>query len=268
VSAPAVPQDTRWWGEVEIPEGRGGRWRIGPLTLWAEHREQEWRLAYREDAEAAEDLLEVDCPCTPETPDDDAGVVRVAMRQVDGRLKLTPSLADRSIVARPETPFRLLAGGEVSLYVGTPVWLRVEIPEPRAALLDLPTRRLSDTWFGPNTFDGELCYAVHTAARLQLANLAPVPDCAITEVRLRNLADTVLVERLNLPVHHFATFADGRGRLWTQAMTIERKQDGKLGEIVFDDGPPSLAGRCERIAEPRTGGHRSSLLRALTGLLG
>lgn len=263
-----VPEDVRWWGEFEIPPGFAGRWRIGPLTLWAERREQEWRLAHREDREASDGLLEVCCPCPPEEPGDAAEVVRVAMQQVDGRLKLTPSLADRSIVARPETPFRLPAGSEISLYVSTPVWARVEVPEPPAVLFDLPTTRPSDTWFGPSTLVGELCYAIRTAARLELANLPPLPERAITEVRLRNLAETVQVERLNLPVPHFTLFADARGGLWTQGMLLERKPDGKLGEVRFDDTPPPAAGPCERVAEPRTSDRRPSLIRALTGFLG
>jgi hypothetical protein len=261
-----VPEDVRWWGELEIPPGLAGCLRLGPLTLWAERRDQEWRLAHRED-EGAEGRLEVRCPCPAPAPDG-AEIVRVAMRRVDGRLKLTPSLADRSIVARPEIPFRLLAGGEVALYVSTPVWVRVEAAEPPVVLLDLPTTRPSDTWFGPSTLDGELCYAIRTAARLELANMAPLPERAITEVRLRNLAETVQIERLNLPVPHFTLFADARGGLWTQGMTLERKPDGKLGEVRFDDLPPAAAGPCERVAEPRTGDRRPSLIRALTGFLG
>jgi hypothetical protein len=38
---------TPWWGDFEIEVDRGGRWEVGPSTLWLYRTEREWRVIYR-----------------------------------------------------------------------------------------------------------------------------------------------------------------------------------------------------------------------------
>ncbi len=259
----------RWWGDFDIPEGRMGRWGIGSLALWVEHRREDWRLAYLEcPGEPPSEGAAVECSVEPEEPPAEATVERVVGEPSDDRLRLLPVLADRSIVARPETPLRLLPGAEASLFVSIPIWIRLELAGSSQVLLDVPARRPSDTWFGPSTRQGVLCYAVRTKARLNLENLTVLPDRAIARVCLRNLAASeILLERLNLPVDELALYADSSGNLWTQQLTVQRTEGA--GEVVvdFDQQPPPEAAGAERVADARTPARRG-LLRALSGLLG
>lgn len=263
-------EQLRWWGEFEIPPGRAGRWRIGALTIWVEHLEHEWRLAWEEaKGEAADETVEVVCPAEPGEVPETATVERVAWLRPDGRLIVTPRLADRPIVSRPEIRFRLAGGGEVDLYVGHPLWVRFETAEPSRRLLEIPIRRPSDTWFGPSTLEGELCYASRTKARLRLENVAPEPSWGLTEVRLRNRAkDDLVLERINLPVPNLALFADVEHRLWTQSVSVERDADGKLAEVRIGAGPPAQVASAERVSGPRQEGAQSVFSRALEALLG
>lgn len=254
-----------WWGEFEIPRESWRRWRVGPLSLWVLGLDDEWRLAYEE--EAAEAAAEADRPSSE--PPESATVERIAAARLGGRLIVTPALGDRSIVTRPETSFRLAAGGAVDLYVGTSVWLRLESAEPRHLLLDVPTRRPSDSWFGPSTTEGELCYAGRTSARLRRHNLPLSPHHAVTRVRLTNRAsDPLQLERLNLPVPNLALFADAEARLWTQALSVERDADGKLAKVRIEDRPPAEAEAAERLSEPREARSKNVFSRALTAFVG
>ena len=266
----SLDDSRRWWGEHSLPQGEWHRWRIGSLTLWIKRLESEWRLAWLEEEgeEDRPDLPEVNRPA-PDGPPEAATLERVVSRHLGERLIVSPRLADRCVVTRPETRFRLAAHGEVELYVGTLLWMHLATVEPDQELLDIPTRRPSDTWFGPSTTDGELCYASRTAARLRRDHLLTVPHRAVTLVRLRNQADDdLLLERLNLPVPNLALFADARGDLWTQSVSVERGSDGELAEVRIEADPPAAAAGAERLAEPRGAVARNVFSRALGALLG
>ena len=270
LSAPPDLEAPYWWGEFDFSSSHAWRrWRIGPLTLWCQHLVGEWRLAWQtEGDDEYPDLPEANLPA-PEGASDTATLERVASRLLGDRLLVTPRLADRPVVVRPETSFRLVPGGEIEFYVGTPLWVCLESCEPIHRLLDVPTRRPSDSWFGPSTTEGELCYSGKISARLQRDNLPISQHRAITQVRLHNQAeDDLLLERINLPVPNLALFVGEGGRLWTQTVSVERSSDAKRAEVRIEDAPPVEAGKVERVAEARSAMPRNVFSRALGALLG
>ena len=54
------PQTT-WWGRFSLSEMEGGRWQIGPLSLWAYHDDLEWRI-YRTENPDADAMATVPLP--------------------------------------------------------------------------------------------------------------------------------------------------------------------------------------------------------------
>ncbi len=265
--SPANPAATPW-GDFAIAANAWRRWQVGPLTLWIQRLANEWRLAWQEETdETHPGALEVD-EAAPEGPPETAFLERIASHRLGERLIVAPRLADRSVVVRPETSFRLAPQGVVDLYVGTPLWVFLETSEPAHRLLDVPTQRPSDSWFGPSTTEGELCYAGRTSARLQRDNLSRSPHRAVTRVRLRNRADDdLLLERLNLPVPNLGLFSDDGGQIWTQTVSVERGADGKLAEVRIEEQPPAEAEAAAQIAQPRVVIDRNVFSRALGALL-
>lgn len=239
------------------------------MTLWAMRLANEWRVAWLEDPDgAATGAPEADHPA-PESPPENASLERVASHRLGDRLIVSPRLADRSVVVRPETSFRLAPQGEIELYIGTPLWVHLETSEPIHRLLDVSARRPSDTWFGPSTTVGELCYAGRTAARLHLANLSAAQHLAVTRVLLCNRGDDdLLLDRLKLPVPNLALFAGTGGSLWTQTVSVDRDADGKLAEVRIEEEPPPEAAAAQRLAEPRITADRGAFSRALSAFLG
>ena len=112
--------------------------------------------------------------------------------------------------------------------------------------------RPSDTWFGPTTMDGELCYASQTYARLNLENLPIGPHHAITQVTIQNRAESqLLVEQLKLPVPYLALFEASDGLLWTQGITMTRSRDTDMADLQIEKGAPDYAGTLKLLSDAR-----------------
>ncbi|MDX9875661.1 MAG: hypothetical protein RBS88_12165, partial [Spongiibacteraceae bacterium] len=132
--------------------------------------------------------------------------------------------------------------------LGTALWIRLQLGN--RTLLELPTVRLSDTWFGPNTREGELCYASQTRARLQLLDIES-PWRAITPITIINRGDDVLkLDRLNVPVPNLSLYCDGN-QFWTSGLTVGRDGGNAPARVQIDSGPPALSPHAELLASPR-----------------
>ncbi len=242
---------TSWWGSFSMEAGQTARGRIGPLDLWIQRHANEWRLAHDEGEDPLDPALVVPGPGAPEDLDGLPGVERFAMAATDDRVTLGAALADRPVISRPEKPFHLPAGEEARVFVSTPLWLRFCVGPEAKLLRELPIARPSDTWFGPNTLEGELCYTSRAYFVLNPENLPRLPHRAITAVRILNKADEELtVDRMRLPAPQLALFATGDGQVWTQDVTYERTE-GEDAELRIRRRPPRAAADAPRIADPR-----------------
>lgn len=251
------------------------RWRVGPLTLWAERRAHEWRLVHQSSADPVEEALEAGVPVPAgDLPPEDAGAtsMRYSFGRSPERIGLAPRLANRSVIARPSHPMTVPSGETAALYVSTPLWVALATEAPPHVLAELPCFRPSDTWFGPSTVEGELCYASRTAGRLELSELPIRPHRAVTPVRIRNRArEPLAIERLKVPVELLSLHATPRG-LWTPCVTLVREDGaiggGDLANLQIAKDPPSEAGRSRLVTLPRTRTEGALGLRAFSRLLG
>lgn len=243
---------TPWWQTRELRQGSRLVLELGPMRLELGHGDGEWLLWSKAGAEGAA-----------------AGRSRIAVRRglpeevherfvhdgPDRQVTLAPVLGDRPVVARPRQPVYLLARQEVTFYLSTPVWLKILVGSPQMTLRELATVRLSDTWFGPSTRVGELCYANRTHARRNLGELPLRPHRAITPLRIRNNAQEALpLEKISLPVPMLPLFGADDGSLWTQRATLVRDEVSDLASVRIESTKDNLDphGRpLARIAAPR-----------------
>lgn len=257
-----------WWHPDSIPSGEGRRWQIGPLELWTYHFDGEWQIAYRsledETLEAAPWSSGRVTAMSEELPQ----IERFAAGAEVDQVSLQPRMADRSVVARPRVPFHVLPGQAAKLYVSTPLWIAVRVGRAGRCLREIPTKRLSDTWFGSTTREGELAYSLKTHARVRLAEMPVRAYRAITPVVFDNAGDDVLeVDRMNLPVPYISLYANQDGQLWTQAVTLTRHQDSELANLDVKKGPPEEAGTATRVSDARLKADASVVVRAFSSLL-
>lgn len=238
-----------WWGDLEVDLERGVHIAVGPLDLWVFRLERDWRIVSRRTTDrhiARTDLLAPDFVLPTDTTE-----LRVAVRQTRGPLSITPALADRPIVARPLSPIHLPGGESVDFYLSTPLWLRLGESHSERAFYELPTQRLSDTWFGRTTTAGELCYASKKSAEERRADVQTHPGRAITKTTITNLGEQALqLERVALPLPSMALYLDAEGTFWTPSLVVAGTTEG-LHRIDVTATPPAEAEAAQRITPPR-----------------
>ncbi|HEX6551088.1 MAG TPA: hypothetical protein VF117_10480 [Gammaproteobacteria bacterium] len=258
-----------WCGEFSLPMQSMGRWHIGPLELWVQHLAGEWRLAWRSGEELMQQVARVELNLPIRSPEADMQVYRFSLRETDRPLRLSPALADRPVVVRPEMPLFIPSGEEVTLFVSTTLWVTVSAGSQSPMLIEMPTLRPSDTWFGPNTRQGELCYASRTLAHTRIEDIVPRPHRAITPVRIRNHGhEPLLLERLSVPVPLLTLYENKAGEFWTQSVLLERSGRDDQARLQLGDArlPGGMA--LKQIGVPRQIDDDSSVFRALSRFFG
>ncbi len=251
------------WGQFTLEaEGAGRVHEIGPTTLWLSRAGREWQLAFEGEGDAQSAVLS--CTDSSAAP---PGLSEPERYLADEGVTytLTPVLADRSVVVRPEARLHVLPGCDVPLYVSTPVWWRFTIGERVA--VERPVSRPSDTWFGPSLREGQLCYASRTRALLSFRGVPPRPARAVTRVLLQNRRETPLeVERLALPVRELDLAVAADGHIWTDAVRVTVGADGEAS-MVIEATPPDEAGPLSSAIPAREPSPRFQMFRALSALL-
>ena len=262
------PGSSPWWDEHEVAEREGRRFTIGPLEIAIFRSTREWQLAFGPVASPDGEPDQVEMLPISSAPEEAAVVERYAVSDDRGTVRLRPIVADRSVVVRPRLPLFVPPDEQIQIFVSAPVWLRLEVGGRRETLREIPVKRLSDTWFGPSTQEGELAYSLRSHARVQLDEIPVRLYRAITPVVVENRADTMLsVDRLSLPVPYLSLFATPADHLWTERATMTRAEDGELAALKIRKGAPPEAGDARRIAEPRLVAESNVLVRAFSSLL-
>lgn len=263
---PATKKRNSWWEAQKVASGHQLNCRIGTLALTIGRGKDEWTLSSSAVAEE-----EADARATFNTSKGSPDEVeeRYVHSGDSGQVILAPRLADRSVVMRPRQPVSVLSGQTITLYLSTPIWLEIMVSDPPVLLREIPVLNLSDTWFGPSTREGELCYADRTRARHDPAELPDRAHRAITPLTIQNKATTPLaLEKISLPVPMLALYGDEHGKLWTQKVTLIRQEHGELASIQIEGRVPGDDAARTRLAEPRVEFGRSGVTRAFNLLFG
>ena len=254
-----IPQ---WWGTYSLEEGQAGRWKLGPATAIVYRLHYEWRVTHQLGDDAFDDSIEIEVPFTTEPPGTDISVRRYMFRETTPELTITPKLADRPVIIRPENPFAIQANEEINLYVTTPLWMSISASQMGQPLREVPSIRIADTWFGSSTIRGELCYASRMTAQLELNELLRLSYRALTPLRIRNRDDKpLLLERLKLPVQYLALYSDQDNSLWTQAILLEQHR-GNTRLTVRRGAPNEVRQTATRVSSSRSQPPRGLILRA------
>lgn len=250
-----------WWGKRELECGQTLILGIEGLRLAIARHPNEWSFRYSQPTSRAEQprhqwqqqLGSADGADYDEH-------ARFMFRNTHEPLTILPALADRPVISSPATTLNLPPQEEVTLYVSSPLWLQIHGEGMKEPLLDIPIQRASDTWFGPSTRSGELCYASRTHGRLSPQDIPLHLHRAITPVIIRNQADTtLLLERISIPAPNLSLYADDSCQLWTEAITLECESDGDMASLQIEKHAPAHLGQSHLISEPRNRAHKGSL---------
>lgn len=254
---------SQWWGDFDIFPHSILLWKMGPLSLWVQRLEKELRLAYEINSSDPTDQVLAGVKLEEFDLLQKEHVFRFGFSRELQNVTLLPVLADRPVVAKPEKPFYILPRDKVKIFVSTPIWIRV-LTDSNKLMSEVPVLKLSDTWFGNNTLEGELCYASQTFCRLRLQDIVFYPYRAVTQVTIENQADSALfLDSLNLPVNYLSIYAQQETHvLWTESIRLVRAEGEKLNPIKINLAPSEKIGPCLKIQGPRVKPQKNLLTRA------
>lgn len=263
-----------WWGRHATSPDRTDFWQIGPLKLWVRNSLHQLNLKWSNGGDVLDGHIRsvpgaLDSNGLPiEIPVDAFSATCAFNGQSRGEIVLSPALPDRAVVVRLREAIAVLPGEDVTFYLVAPLWLRLELAESSKLLGELPTYRLSDTWFGPMSTLGSLCYASSSDLFLDLRQVPLRPHCAITAITIRNLgADRLHMERLNIPFPRLSLFYSQRTGFWTDRLILERREDNEMANIKLDRQPPPEASPTQFVSGPRHGANdSSSVVRAFSAM--
>ena len=183
----------------------------------------------------------------------------------DETLELMPSLPDRPLVIRPESPVSILPGRYALFFVSIPIWFKFVAVrgKERFDVIDIPSRPLSNTWFG-DPGGGELCYSLDAPLMRSAAQLVAHYAHATCNLIVRNGSDENLkFERICVHVENLNVFSS-ESRLWTNEIRVLFKGTDQVSQISIQKGPPQDVVKPRRLCEPRVPPNRSVIGRSFS----
>lgn len=266
----SAQEKVAWWGESAIQSGKRLQLLCGDLQLEILPKDNEWLVQYQ----LSKDLTVFKAKLSYGDASDEAIEFENKQRFVSNNLPdhviLQPALADRSITCKPKVTVTLFPRQQVSLFVGLPLWLQLHMEGIATAILDIPTVRISDSWFGPDTRKGVICYASTNNEQLDLKPTINHGTRASLEVRVNNNSDQILsLDKVSIPVPHLALYVDKDRKFCTRRMTLTREQDENASLAIDDvmsfghaDSDVTL------VTQAREDIGRSKITKALSALFG
>lgn len=251
LKSPVVP----WWGSLDVPLDQTVHGQIGPLQLWIQRRSGLWRVSTLAGSNPLEGTATPLFPVADSSVDLAAEAIQVVSQGKGVAIRVNPAPADRPLVTRPDAPFVVPSGGEAVLFVGAPLWVQIRSIDSEVSLLDRPIYRPSDTWFGPTTDLGELCYSSKTSCRMRIEDVVIRPHRSVTAVTLRNdTREELCLDRLQIPVQALALYLAADGRLWTQDVLMVRNEVGEHADVSARKSAPAFALDPVQVVAARTEG--------------
>lgn len=250
-----------WWQPLDMSIDECWRFAVGTLAVYTQYRADQWLVATEALTDAPENFR-VSRERLTQWPQS-VTASRFVFREAPHRLRLTPKSLDRPVVVKTEQPVQVPPGESIVFYISAPVCVSVELPQLPLTLQETPTLQLSDTWFGPSTQAGTLCYAATTHARNSRDDLPLRPHRAVTPVTVNNHTDGFLaIKKLSIPVPALAIYAAADGSMWTDPVVLTQLQDHSM--VSFAIGKEKPAG--ELLAPAREDATKGGLIKAFSSI--
>ena len=249
------------WNHMVLAPGQRRRVQIGPLHLWFERSEHEWRIAWTGNEPFSEQR---DTDLESDDPPENVEWNRWAATSGHNKLRLVPVLPDRPLVVRPNISFRIPSGVKIRFFIPVPVWVRIETDD-KTVLTEVPTINLSKTWFG-EPIEGELAWALNTDLRHEYQGIPVRSHEALCRVDISNKGKEQLeLNRLFLRAAHLRVYKTD-DRLWTNAVKAVYEGGDKVGSVDYIKSAPSQAVGAVKLSDERVPA-TATLVRARASLL-
>lgn len=258
-----------WWGDASLALDEVRVWSLGDRKIAIQRLSKEWVVWNKELDSESTSKITITSLKTAQTFSE-VPYSRHLVNQTTDTINIFPMLADRAIVVRPATSLNILPGEKIELYISSPLWFLMKFDHKSSAIVDIPFLRPSDSWFGPSTMEGELCYAKYTDAKVNLAQIEKREHRAITPVAIKNQhTETLVIERINLPAPFLTLYADEQQSFWTQEVEITYHSDSDKSGLSLKHTPPVQGtGDMVLISKARQISDNHQFVKSIKSLLG
>lgn len=260
----------KWWGTIDFPQGQTRLLQCADLQLHAQADSNQWLIDFVWQHENHH--IAPECGVITETDSERRreNEQRFVFARQPKQMVLQPCLADRPVMCRPVVSVSVLPLQEVTLYVCLPLWLQLLTPDSEQPVLDIPSTRVCDSWFGPNTWEGVFSYASRVSDQLDIHPITNNKAMVAVEVRIQNQSPTLLtLDKISVPAPNLSLFADAKGQFWTPRITLVR---GNHGDAILSIDEVMSCGLTESelqwVAKPREDIGRSKITKAISTLFG
>jgi len=265
-----VQDETSWWGETEIQHDKCLQLFCGDLQLEILPKQNEWLVQYQLSKELTVFKVELAYISDSDDSIEFENKQRFVSSALPDHVILQPALADRAITCKPKVTVSLFPKQQISLFVGLPLWLQLHMDGIETAILDIPTVRISDSWFGPDSRRGVICYASTNNEQLDLKPTINHGTRATLEVSVKNNSDQILsLDKVSIPVPNLALYVDKEGKFCTRRVSLTREQDENASLAIDDVMSCGLADSdVTLVTKAREDIGRSKITKALSALFG
>lgn len=239
----------QFWSQRRIGEDRVSLARLGPLRLWMARADKEWGFAF-EHAELSDvlDIAQVPEDVVPSNLDWRNTLFGTAPRE----FIFKPAVPDRSVVVKPTYPVLIPEGESGTFYVLMPVFVRiiVNLGKNELELGVIPSRLMSDTWFGTAT-EGEFSYSLPFSAERDFSVLKIYPHHIVCQVDIQNRShENLIFEKLCFRPQYAGLFCGDR-HLWSSRVRIQHEGYFKGAQVRYRTSPPELEPNLLKLADPQ-----------------
>ncbi len=234
---------------ITIEEGQTFHLKFGKLRFHCTRLASEWQISQSwedEDFISAEFAIDFVVPSSVPT-------FRYIVGSTKDFISIIPRLPKTSIVVHPTSPILVPKGTDVTFYISSTLWLDIEMSSGKSKCNhEVPLQIDSETWFGDNKYEGELCCSSTTHARMNFNALPKHFGRSVTALNLKNKSGkTIQVDRLNVPIPFLSLFQNENNYSFTNDVFVELEGDNEDVDISIKRLHSALFGNTHKVSDPR-----------------
>lgn len=233
------------WGPLQLGEDEEIQYfAAGDLRLWLKRDGDEIWISHEHKK------YEIEKKASIKSPPADVEWSRWAPKEINDSVTLLPAFPDLPLVINSEFPLRVSPGSSIQIFTRLPIWLRISMGKKDMLLTELPTVKLSRTWFG-TPMEGELCYWAATKARRSLSNVERKPYLVSCPIQITNKTNEDLdFEKFCFRVERLKIFSY-KDELWADETRIVYQGEEQHSDISMSGRLPKGMEKAELISPPR-----------------